>query len=307
MSTALSQLLGNYFSNSFASIKLLEEIILGLIQTKTVNLTQLALGLKGRANQASLYKKVQRFFIKFQFSYKALAELLVKLAKIESNKWLLAIDRTNWKFGKLSINILVLSICHRGIAIPILWDFLNKEGASNHTEREHLLERFLSIFGIDKIEALLGDREFIGDLWLSFLENNKIPFYIRIKENLTICRSSGELVTANNLVRKLKNDHMVVLKGKRYLGKNYKGPKVEVSALRNGKGELVIIATNANSSLALEIYKRRWEIESLFGCLKTRGFNFEDTHLVHLDKIDKMLGILAIYICLYCWYMAERD
>ncbi|WP_410520667.1 transposase [Candidatus Tisiphia endosymbiont of Dioctria rufipes] len=62
----------------------------------------------------------------------------------------------------------------------------------------------------------------------------------------------------------------------------------------NGEGELVIIATNDNPYQALDIYKRRWEIENLFACLKTRGFNFENTHLVHLDRISKLLGILAI-------------
>ena len=101
MNTTLSQLLGNYFFKSFASIKLLEQIILGLLQVRTVNLTQLALCLEGTANQASLYRKLQRFFTKFDFSYDSLALLLVKLAKIESDEWLLALDRTNWKFGSV--------------------------------------------------------------------------------------------------------------------------------------------------------------------------------------------------------------
>ncbi len=79
-----------------------------------------------------------------------------------------------------------------------------------------------------------------------------------------------------------------------YLGKNYKGPKVSVAALRNEEGELVIIATNNNPHLASTTYKRRWEIESLFGCLKTRGFNFENTHITNLDRINTLLGILAI-------------
>ena len=166
--------------------------------------------------------------------------------------------------------------------------------ASNNIERQHLLKRFISVFGVDKISALLGDREFIGDLWLSFLENNQIPFYIRIKENLTIGRTGKELVTGNNLIRSLKNGEGIALKGKRYLGKNYKGPKVGVAAMRNEGGELVIIATNANTTIALETYRKRWEIETLFGCLKTRGFNFEDTHLVNLERINKLLGILAI-------------
>jgi len=294
MNTALSQLLGNYFYNSIASIKILEQIILGLIQIKTVSLTKLATVLEGTDNQASLYRKLQRFFSSFDLSYVSLAKLLVKLAKIEHAKWLLALDRTNWKFGKLSINILVLSICYKGIAIPLMWDMLDKEGASNNIERQHLLKRFITVFGVDKIEALLADREFIGDLWLSFLDDNKIPFYIRIKKNLTIGRTGEELVTANNVVKKLQNGQEVVLRGKRYLGQNYKGPKVGIAALRNEEGELVIIATNDKPAVALALYSRRWEIECLFGCLKTRGFNFEDTHLVKLDRINKLLGILAI-------------
>ena len=37
-----------------------------------------------------------------------------------------------------------------------------------------------------------------------------------------------------------------------------------------------------------------YTIECLFASLKTRGFNFENTHLVHLDRIEKLLAMLAI-------------
>ena len=211
MNTALSQLLGNHFYQSIASIKILEQIILALIQFKTVNLVKLAITLEGTDNQVSLYRKLQRFFSSFNLAYASLAKLLVKLARIEGDKWLLAIDRTNWKFGKLSINILVLSICHKGIAIPIMWDMLGKEGASNNIERQHLLKRFIAVFGVSKIQALLADREFIGDLWLSFLERNKIPFYIRIKQNLTIGRTGKELITANNSVKSKRTGKPVLI------------------------------------------------------------------------------------------------
>src|SRR3954447_9094062 len=36
---------------------------------------------------------------------------------------------------------------------------------------------------------------------------------------------------------------------------------------------------------ALAHYRRRWAIETLFAATKTRGFNFEDTHLIHPDRI----------------------
>jgi hypothetical protein len=37
-----------------------------------------------------------------------------------------------------------------------MWDMLDKEGASNNIERQHLLKRFIAVFGVNKIEALLA-------------------------------------------------------------------------------------------------------------------------------------------------------
>ena len=117
---------------------------------------------------------------------------------------------------------------------------------------------------------------------------------IRIRSDLTIGRSNGELVTANSRVKKLENGETIILKGDRYLGQNYQGAKVRIVALRNDKGELVIIATNDKPEQALEIYRQRWAIETLFGCLKTKGFNFENTHMLELAKIEKLLALLAV-------------
>ncbi|MBF0204857.1 MAG: transposase [Desulfamplus sp.] len=44
----------------------------------------------------------------------------------------------------------------------------------------------------------------------------------------------------------------------------------------------------------MDDYKLRWEIETLFGCLKSRGFNFEATHITKLDRIEKLVAVLAI-------------
>ncbi|MCC5833087.1 MAG: hypothetical protein JJU12_08635 [Chlamydiales bacterium] len=35
----------------------------------------------------------------------------------------------------------------------------------------------------------------------------------------------------------------------------------------------------------------------MFGCLKTRGFRLEDTHITDPDKIEKVLYVLAIALC----------
>ena len=36
------------------------------------------------------------------------------------------------------------------------------------------------------------------------------------------------------------------------------------------------------------------QVETLFGCLKTWGFNFEDTHLRDTPRLSKPMGMLAL-------------
>jgi hypothetical protein len=45
------------------------------------------------------------------------------------------------------------------------------------------------------------------------------------------------------------------------------------------------------------VYAYRWEIETLFSCLKGRGFNFEDTHMIDLQRVKKLMALLAIAFC----------
>ena len=49
---------------------------------------------------------------------------------------------------------------------------------------------------------------------------------------------------------------------------------------------------------ALDDYRLRWNIETLFGCLKSRGFNLEDTHMTEWEQIEKLMGLLTIVFCL---------
>ena len=50
----------------------------------------------------------------------------------------------------------------------------------------------------------------------------------------------------------------------------------------------------------IEAYGERWQIETLFGCLKSKGFNLEDTHMTAPAKIDRLMSVLAIGFVLSC-------
>jgi hypothetical protein len=96
----------------------------------------------------------------------------------------LSIDRTNWQFGKTNINIFMLSVCYEGMAFPLLWHMLPKKGNSNCKERIELIKRFINLFGKGCIEALVADREFIGAGWIHYLQAERLPFHIRIRDNM---------------------------------------------------------------------------------------------------------------------------
>jgi hypothetical protein len=64
------------------------------------------------------------------------------------------------------------------------------------------------------------------------------------------------------------------------------GLEVYLSCLRLEDGELLIIASTKHPELAIERYVKRWEIETLFSCLKGRGFNLEDTHITKLIVME---------------------
>jgi Transposase DDE domain len=95
-----------------------------------------------------------------------------------------------------------------------------------------------------------------------------------------------------DLFAKLKQGKKKVLKGQYTV----LGLEVNLAASRNNKGELLIVLTNRCPYKALKIYKTRWSIETLFGYFKTKGFNFEDTHMTDVNKIASWMLLLTIVV-----------
>jgi len=107
-------------------------------------------------------------------------------------KWCIAIDRTNWQFGKKNLNFLVASVIWGAISIPLVWILLDKKGNSSTKERIELIEQILKIMPASSIEMILADREFIGADWMEYLNyNKKIAFAIRAKVNEQMRHPNG--------------------------------------------------------------------------------------------------------------------
>jgi hypothetical protein len=49
-----------------------------------------------------------------------------------------------------------------------------------------LLERFIRLFGKDCIDSITADREFVSQEWIKFLNDSRIRYYIRIRNNFKV-------------------------------------------------------------------------------------------------------------------------
>ncbi|MCX6258197.1 MAG: IS4 family transposase [Bacteroidia bacterium] len=267
--------------------------LIAIVKCQTVSFSRLATIFNGRVQPGSNLRRIQRFFAQFDFNERMFGKLIFALLPIEP-PYRLSLDRTNWKFGKTDINILMISVCYYGVAIPLLWTMLPKRGNSNQKERIALLERYISLFGIMSIESILADREFIGSTWVKHLIGEKIAFYIRIKENMWMESKPGTFVRAFSFFKDLKFNTALSLKKPVKINDN----KTYLSGLKilnkHRNIEYVIIASDYYDEHALIMYKDRWQIETMFKALKSSGFNIEDTHLSDLNRISKMLSLVCI-------------
>ena len=177
-----------------ARISFLALFLLALLKVKTVNLKELAVGFGGNALIESHYKRLQRFFSKFEMDYHQIARIVVHWLNIPQ-PWVLSMDRTTWEFGSHCYNILTVGIVYEGVAIPILWWMLKKKkGNSNSDERMRFIEEMLRIFPAAEIRCLCGDREFIGQAWVRYLLlDPMLAFCLRIRATDKIERNGKTL------------------------------------------------------------------------------------------------------------------
>ncbi len=279
-------------------IRLICHFITALCKVKSVNYSKLSVGFDSKASTLSCFRRIQRFMAESSLSMEMVAKFIFELLP-EKSALTLVMDRTNWKFGQKNINILMLGVSYRNVAFPLMFTMLDKRGNSNEEERIALVKRFIQWFGRERIDCLLADREFVGQHWIGFLNENGIRYHIRIRNNFKVyCFKKNRKVTAFHWFHHLKINQcchypkIVRMHGELcYLS--------GVKTVRNGNIEYLIIVSYNKPEEALEYYRERWQIETLFKALKSSGFNIEDTHVTQLDRVEKlfMLTMIAFVWC----------
>lgn len=291
-SSKLQLVLAKEFGNTInkARIKLISLLILSLCKVQNVTYDKLAIAFDNKAKPESSLRRIQRFMAKYSLDSDLIAKLIFRILPNKTNLSL-CIDRTNWKFGKADINIFMLGISYDGVAFPLLFTMLDKRGNSNSEERIRLIDRYIKLFGKETIDCVLADREFVGKKWVNYLNENKIRYYIRIRNNFkVVIPSKHKTVKAFWLFNSYKINEFKVF----HHLYSINGELCYLSGCRLEKGEFLIIISFNKPEKSEENYKKRWQIETCFKAMKSSGFNIENTHLQQINRIETFVLIIMI-------------
>jgi Transposase DDE domain len=276
-----------------ARIQTFGELVWSVVQTRTVRLKELALHITSKGNLHAKIVKIERLFLSQAISVVCMGKIIIKLLCI-SGSIKIAIDRTNWQFGKSNLNFFVAAVVYGNISLPIAWLLLDKKGNSSTDERKKLIEQILEIIPKETIKLILADREFVGKEWLKYLSaTQKLPFAIRVKKNEQINHPNGGKIKLHKYFANMQPDETKAIEAKLY------AIPVKITCLQLDTEQLFVASNILIGGDALLAYKQRWSIERSFKSLKTSGFNIEDTHITDQTKLMKLFAIisLALAIC----------
>jgi len=271
----------------------LTDIIGGVIKSRSVLFSEIADKIDKPILTASIERRIQDFFQKVNFEYKQL--LVFLLSFVHQDNLTLSIDRTEWDFGQLSVNVLCVVVSIGKMGVPIYFEMLdNNSGNSNYKDRIDLFKDLLEVVGINRIALVLMDREFIGCNWLSWLKKKEILFCVRVPKHHKITFADGERMTAVDLLEENEN-YPVSLEDV-----CVNTVSLNAKLWYDRQGDLFyLIGTIPVGELA-KAYKKRWTIEVIFQAFKGRGFNMEDSCLRCFEKYKKLFAIVSMAYTI-CW------
>lgn len=267
--------------------KALGLLMIGAIKAKSVHLSQIANRMNKRVAPESNLRRLHRLLEEVSVEPQNILHFVQNEAKVQDAKLNLSLDRSEWSSNGQKINLLTLGVAYKTIALPLLVEDLDKAGCSNGNERIGILEQLLDIVVPEDIEVLSADREFASVAFLSVLQERKVNFALRLTSD-TLITVAGTTKAARDWFKlsKVRTFHKVQVYG----------VSVNVAGYRLKNGDFLIIITNLDPEQGLQLYKERWRIESLFGVLKSRGFQLELSRLTSPDKLANLVIFLGLAI-----------
>ena len=263
-------------------------LILAVLAGGSVKIKDMAQYIETRASLSSKVVRLERWFLKQNLDYSLIGKLIVGLLGCGGSEMTIAIDRTNWRYGKRDLNFLVASVVCGAISVPVVWLLLDKKGSSSALERIELINKLLTVMAAPGIGNILADREFACQEFINYLWERDLPFTFRVKKNEQLKHENGGKI---KLGRYFKDMTAGAKQARRC---QFYGLELNVTCLQLEREHLFLVSTVQIGDAALRVYKQRWSIERTFKALKQSGFWMEETHMTELEKLGKLMAIVSL-------------
>jgi Transposase DDE domain len=279
-------------------------LMMGLFQSRSVQLHLVARKTPIRAKKLSIVKRFERFLqnpaIRVRSWYHPFAHLLLQSAA-QAGHIHLIIDASKVAFG---FRLLRVSLAYQRRSLPIAWTWCaGSRGQSSTATQVKLLEYVYRLLPRQAQVTLVGDSEFGRPLLIENLRFWGWDYALRQPgDNLVMVRGTGQW---QRLDRFPLTKGQPIWMGRVLLTQASPYPTHLLLYWQAGEDKPWYLATNLLDPRAvLRLYRRRMWIEEMFGDMKKHGFDLETSHLRHFLRLSR----LTLAVCLlYLWLVALAE
>lgn len=279
-------------------------LMMGIFQSRSVQLNLVARKVPVRAKKLSLVKRFGRFLnngeVRVREWYHPFAHQLLASAG-SGGKVRLIIDASKVSHAH---RLLMVSVATRRRSLPIAWTWVRSaRGHSTTAKQVKLLEYVNRLLPPLVKVSLIGDCEFDHPLLIENLRFWQWDYALRQpRQHLIWAKGQSAWQRLDSIGLQ---PGMTIWLGNCLLTQASPYPTHVVLYWQPGQQEPWYLATNLPCPNAtLRLYRLRMWIEEMFGDFKKHGFDLEMTHLQHFLRLSR----LTLTVCLlYLWVVAMGE
>lgn len=269
--------------------------LLGVLLSRDVRLGRIASKSGFYIKIESVEQRYRRWLSNPNIKAKEIVDPMVKqlLFQRKKKRIRLQVDRTIVK-GKF--NVLMVTLSHRGRALPLVWTILPHAGSCSAKEWQPLLKRVDKLLSRRTTVILLADREFGTADLIRFCQQQGWDYVLRVKRTSTVANPHqgfplcwmplGSLLPFRNMPRWL-DDWL-------YVQDEFVRTHLALTCAPDSDDPWILVTSLSSARQAIHQYNRRFGCEELFSDLKARGFDIEKTQVRHSSRFDRLLIVVAL-------------
>jgi len=286
--------------------KVLAMFVLGAIKAESIVLQRVAEALlaESEAKAPSIERRLERFLSNERIDVeKTWDELLGQVMPyFRQSPMRLVIDLTPYEEHA---QVIYIGLLQHSRVLPLVWKVMPGQETWDQGLWDCIEELFKRLAPhIGKTDCtIIGDSAFGCFPMVTLCQNYGWHYLFRICAQHTCEHWSAQ----GRLLPTCPVSDLVSAPGKRFYGhiRLWQEDQIETNLSacwdKNEEEALLVISDLPAGPKRIKEYRWRWRVESTFQDLKSRGWDWEESHVRRLDRVDRMLLVLFLVV----WWLAH--